>query len=360
MSDNVTLSAIDELPTHLATPAEGNGSSDIAALMPDKLESLPILLLNVHENCNCRCLMCDIWKRPSGSELEIEGLSRHRDSLRALQVKQAVLTGGEPLLHSRFEALCEFLKSCDLRITLLTTGLLLAKRAECVAKWVDDVIISLDGPPAVHDGIRRVSRGFDLIGIGIAAIRQHRPEMQIQARSTVQRSNFLYLRETVAAAKRLGFDSISFLATDVSSHAFNRELVWPGERQNQVALARTEITALEEETELLVEQYGDEIKERYIVESPEKLRRIARRFREHLGERTPEAPVCNAPWVSVVMEVDGSIRPCFFHRKIGSVETSTLDEAINSAEAQQFRRTLDVARDPTCQRCVCSLNYSGV
>jgi MoaA/NifB/PqqE/SkfB family radical SAM enzyme len=360
MSDSVTPFAVEELPTQRMTPVEGDGSPDMPAVMPDKLKSLPILLLNVHENCNCRCLMCDIWKRPSGSELEIEGLSRHRDSLRALQVRQAVLTGGEPLLHSRFEALCEFLKSCDLRITLLTTGLLLARRSDCVAKWVDDVIISLDGPEAVHDEIRRVRRAFEVIGNGIAAVRQRRPEMQIQARSTVQRSNFLCLRETVAAAKRLGFDSISFLATDVSSHAFNRELVWPGERQNQVALTRTEITALEKEIESLIEQNRDEIKDRYIVESPEKLRRIARRFREHLGEMPPEAPVCNAPWVSVVMEVDGSIRPCFFHRKIGSVETSTLDQAINSAEALQFRRTLNVARDPTCQRCVCSLNYRGV
>jgi len=326
---------------------------------PHKLASMPILLLNVHENCNCRCLMCDIWKRPRGAELEPESLVRHRDSMGALGVEQVVLTGGEPLLHSNFEGLCGFLKSCNVRITLLTTGLLLAKRAKSVASGVDEVIVSLDGPETIHDEIRRVTRGFDLIRIGISAVRLHRPEMPIQARSTVQRANFLFLRETVSAAKQLGFDSISFLATDVSSHAFNRELVWPGERQNQVALSRQEIAGLEAEIELLLEQYGEDIAERYIVESPEKLRRIARRFREHLGELAPESPICNAPWVSAVMEVDGSIRPCFFHPKIGDVVSGSLEDAINSERAQQFRRALDVARDPTCQRCVCSLNYRG-
>jgi MoaA/NifB/PqqE/SkfB family radical SAM enzyme len=324
---------------------------------PHKLADLPILLLNVHENCNCRCLMCDIWKRPPGAELDLATIMRHRESIRALGVQQVVLTGGEPLLHSNFDALCAFLKSCGVRITLLTTGLLLAKRAKSVARAVDEIIVSLDGPETIHDGIRRVKRGFDLIRIGISEVRSHRPEMLIQARSTVQRANFLYLRETVDAAKHLGFDSISFLATDVSSHAFNRELIWPGERQSEVALSRSDVSLLEDEIERLIEQYSREIAEHYIVESPAKLRRIARRFREHLGEFAPESPACNAPWVSAVMEVDGSIRPCFFHRKVGSVETGSLEDAINSDEAQQFRRQLDVARDPTCQRCVCSLNY---
>ncbi len=321
------------------------------------LTSLPILLLNVHENCNCRCLMCDIWKRPPGSELDPASLVRHRDSIKALSVRQVVLTGGEPLLHSNFDELCAFLQSCGVRVTLLTTGLLLAKRAESVVKGVDEVIISLDGPEAIHDEIRRVKRGFDLIRSGIAAIRRLRPDMPIEARSTVQRTNFLFLRETVVAAKSLGFNSISFLASDVSSHAFNRELVWPGERQSQVALSRSEVVGLENEIELLLEQFSGEVARRFIVESPHKLRNIARRFREHLGEVAPQSPLCNAPWVSAVMEIDGSIRPCFFHPKVGNIGTGSLADAINSEQAQDFRRTLNIAQNPTCQRCVCSLNY---
>lgn len=339
-------------------PVELTSSLRPTLTLPHKLHSLPILLLNVHENCNCRCFMCDIWKRPPGAELDSEIFTRHHDSIQALGVRQVVLTGGEPLLHSNFDALCSFLKSCGVRVTLLSTGLLIAKHAESIAAGVDEVIISIDGPEAVHDQIRRVKRGFDLIRLGVSELRRHRPNMPIQARSTVQRANFAFLRETVTAAMRIGFDSISFLATDVSSHAFNRELIWPGERQNEVALSSSEIAGLDAEIELLIDQFSVEIASRYIVESPAKLRRIARRFREHLGELPPESPLCNAPWVSAVMEIDGSIRPCFFHRKIGSVVSVSLEEAINSEEAQEFRRTLDVARNPTCQRCVCSLNYS--
>jgi Fe-coproporphyrin III synthase len=331
--------------------------SDLLSVESDQLSELPILLLNVHENCNCRCVMCDIWKRPRGSEIAPTELMRHLESIRSLKVQQVVLTGGEPLLHSNIEALCEILKSCGVRITLLTTGLLLGKRAESVARWIDEVIVSLDGPEQVHDQIRRVARGYQLIGEGIAAVRRLAPRMPIQARSTIQRANFAFLCDTVTAAQQLGFDSISFLAADVSSSAFNRELVWPVERQNQIALTPNEIGALEQEMERLIERHGHKIRDHFIVESPEKLRRIVRRFRECTGELLPESPLCDAPWVSAVLEVDGSVRPCFFHRKIGSVSTHSLVDAVNSEEAQQFRKKLDVASNPVCQRCVCSLHY---
>lgn len=338
-------------------PVDLDSIASSSATHPDRLHSLPILILNVHENCNCHCVMCDIWKRPGGTELSLDMLTRMRDSLKTLGVRQVVLTGGEPLLHTRFEDLCGLLREDDLRITLLTSGLLLQKRSESVAAWIDDVIVSLDGPEAVHDSIRGVKRGFDLISSGILAVRRHRSGMPVHARSTVQRRNFNCLRATVAAAKLLHFDSISFLAADVISQAFNRELVWPVERQADIALAPSEVAVLENEIELLIDQCHAEISEHFIAESPEKLRRIARRFREYVGELSPEAPICNAPWVSAVMEIDGSVRPCFFHRKIGNAQHGTLEAAINSPDALHFRQTLDIKQDPICQRCVCSLNY---
>jgi len=322
-----------------------------------RLRELPILLLNLHENCNCRCLMCDIWKKPAGAEFALAELERHRESIAALRVREVVLTGGEPLLHSQFDALCAFLKSCGVKVTLLTTGLLLTKRAKSVAMLVDEVIVSLDGPEDVHNKIRGVRGGFGLIRDGVAAVRADAASIPIRARSTVQRANFAFLRGTVAAAIDLGLTSISFLAADLTSTAFNRELVWPVERQSEVGLTGEEVGLLGDEMESLITQHSQLIGQGYIVESPEKLRRIVRCFQEYLGELQPEAPLCNAPWVSAVLEVDGGIRPCFFHRKVGSASLHSLAEAINSDDAERFRGSLDVKSDATCKRCVCSLNY---
>jgi MoaA/NifB/PqqE/SkfB family radical SAM enzyme len=331
----------------------------LAYALPNRLSDVPILLFHVHENCNCRCVMCDIWQREGGEEIDLDWLERQRPSIERLGVKQVVLTGGEPLLHSRFKDLCALLKHCGVSITLLTTGLLLAKRAESIAESVDEVIVSLDGPEDVHDQVRRIKGAFRLVQAGIRAVRQHRPEMPFHARTTIQKMNHQQLRKTVQAAHLLLLDSISFLAADVTSTAFNRELVWPGEHLHHVVLTSIEVKQLEEEIEALVREHAVDFETRFILESREKLRAIPRRFREQLGEFAPRAPLCNAPWVSAVIEVDGGIRPCFFQPRVGEAAAMPLDEAINSTAAVEFRNSLDVENNPTCQNCVCSLNYKG-
>lgn len=85
----------------------GSGEESFAA---GKITTLPILLLHVHEHCNCRCVMCDIWQRTDGKELDLADFARHRESLVRLGVREVVLTGGEALLHRGFEQLFEFLR----------------------------------------------------------------------------------------------------------------------------------------------------------------------------------------------------------------------------------------------------------
>jgi MoaA/NifB/PqqE/SkfB family radical SAM enzyme len=323
------------------------------------LASMPILVLNVHSHCNCRCVMCDIWKREKHEQVRVEDLQRHRESLRNLSVRQVVLSGGEPLLHGDLGALCQFFREEQIRLTLLTTGLLLFKRAEEVSTLFDDVIVSIDGPREVHDAVRRVPGAFDIIARGVAAIGERAPNLGIACRMTVQKANHRHLRAAVRSAKAIGFRSISLLAADLTSEAFNRALVWPGERQSEIALTEEEVGGLEDEIEGLIVEHGDDIRRGYIAEGAAKLRRIARRFREHLGQVAPESPVCNAPWVSAVVEVDGSVRPCFFHRPVGNIGSSTLEEVVNGKAARVFRESLRVSENPTCRRCVCSLNYQG-
>src|SRR5258708_13563158 len=121
--------------------------------------------------------MCDIWKRETSEQIRAQDLERHHSSLKTLGVRQVVLTGGEPLLHNDLSALCNFFRDRQIHLTLLTTGLLLYKRAEEVASLVDDIIISLDGPPEIHDTIRRVSGAYNLIHNGLGAVRHYIPSI---------------------------------------------------------------------------------------------------------------------------------------------------------------------------------------
>ena len=137
---------------------------------------------------------------------------------------------------------------------MLTAGLLLEPHAESIAATIDDVIVSLDGPPAVHDRIRRVPRAFERITAGIGALRKFRPGIKVQARCTVQKVNHRSLCEVVQSAKAIGLNSISFLAADLTSDAFNRPRGWVPERQNQVALDAEEVEELDAEIERLISE----------------------------------------------------------------------------------------------------------
>ncbi len=325
--------------------------------MNPAIESLPVLILYPHSRCNCRCVMCDIWKTDSIQEIGIAELERHSEDIARLGVEWVVFSGGEPLMHSDLFRLCRFLRERKIRTTLLSTGLLIERYAYQIIDCLDDVIVSLDGPPEIHDAIRRVPRASDLLAAGVAALHQRNPRFPVSARSTVQSRNCEHLRATVQAARALGVKSISFLAADVSSEAFNRPGIWKVERQNQVALASCQISALEAEIEALIDagECGN-----FVVESPQKLRRIVDHFRAHLGLQVPVAPRCSAPWVSAVLESDGAVRPCFFHPPIGTVANgASLSDVLNSPEGVGFRQSLDVSTNPVCRRCVCSLNWKG-
>jgi MoaA/NifB/PqqE/SkfB family radical SAM enzyme len=232
--------------------------------------------------------------------------------------------------------------------------LLLEEQAGMIAKIIDDVIVSFDGPPEVHDRIRRVKNASSTIAAGITALRRYRKDMTIRARCTVQKANHDCLCDTAKSAQQIGMNSISFLAADVSSAAFNRPDGWNEDRQQQVLLHSGELEALEQQIELLIHQQ-DNYAPGFIVESPDKLRRIAHHFRAWLEGSGHVAPHCNAPWVSAVIEATGDVRPCFFHQAIGNIHERDFDDIVNGPEALSFREHLDVSQNPICQKCVCSL-----
>jgi Fe-coproporphyrin III synthase len=324
---------------------------------PHIIRILPVLVVHAYSSCNCRCIMCDIWKTSEGKAFSVEDLEPHLDSIRRLGVRWIAFSGGEPLLNPHLPMLCSLLRKENIRLTLLTTGLLLQKCAADVAASFDDVIVSLDGPPDVHDAIRRVDGAFSLIEKGIAAVRKHRPDLPITARTTIQKANHRRLRETVRAARQIHLNGISFLAPDLTSTAFNRPLAWPVSRQDEIGLSLEEVHALEAEIEALIVETPCGTQNAVVAENPDKLRRIATHFRSHLGLQPSHAPMCNAPWVSAVIEVDGAVRPCFFHPPIGNLQDGTLESILNSQQARNFRKNLVIKEDPICSRCVCSLNY---
>src|SRR5262249_12900092 len=85
----------------------------------DPITRLPILILFPHSRCNCRCVMCDIWRDKTSKELAVEDIARWVNEWRSLGVERVVLSGGEALMHTRLWELCDVLRAADIGISIL-------------------------------------------------------------------------------------------------------------------------------------------------------------------------------------------------------------------------------------------------
>lgn len=329
------------------------------SLQTHKITALPIVILMPHSACNCRCVMCDIWKGNHNlkqlNESDVAGLM---DTLKKLETKQVLMSGGEALLNPNFFRLCEILKKENLKISLLSTGLTLEKKAGELVKWVDDIIVSLDGDEATHDRIRNIPGAFSKLAAGIRAVKNLNPAFKITSRTVIHRLNYKVWPEIIEAAHRLGLDQVSFLPADVSSHAFNRQQLWDAPRQHEILLAENELNELKSVIGTLFINYKNDFTNRFIAESRDKIQNIYFYYAAFYGHNDFPYKKCNAPWVSAVVEADGTVRPCFFHEAYGNLRTGSLENIINSKTAIEFRKNLDMVRNEICVKCVCYLNLA--
>ena len=312
-----------------------------------------------HSRCNCRCVMCDIWKGNNNvQQLDETDVEKLLSSLKKLNTKWVVMSGGEALMHPNFFKLCDIIKTKKIKISILSTGLLLKKYATEIISKTDEVIVSLDGSREVHDRIRNIPNAFDKLKEGVQELKRLNNKYKITARCVIQRDNFKDLSNIVKTAYEIGLDQISFLTADVSTDAFNRPELWGGEKISEVSLSRNELEIFKEEIEFLIQTHHNDFESKFIAESPEKIRRFYNYYAAFHGLCDFPEINCNAPWVSAVVEPDGVVRPCFFHSKSGNLNNVMFADIINSRESIAFRKNLDVKTNPICKKCVCSLSLS--
>jgi MoaA/NifB/PqqE/SkfB family radical SAM enzyme len=326
-------------------------------LQTDIITALPIVILMPHSACNCRCVMCDIWKDNKNlKQLTKNDIRELLVSLKSLSTQQVVMSGGEALLNPNFFRFCEILQKQNIKVTLLSTGLTLKKNAKQLVQWVNDIIVSLDGNEEIHNNVRNIPDAYQKLKEGVHCIKGIEPNFRITARTVIHRLNFRYWPVIIDSAKEIGLDQISFLPADVSSHAFNREVLWSDQRQHEILLHENELEELKNITEKVIEVNDADL--HFIAESPQKLRKIHSYYAAFYNLIPFPYKKCNALWVSTVVEADGTVRPCFFHPPLENIREQTLETILNNEASVRFRKELDMEKNDTCKKCVCYLNLA--
>ncbi len=108
--------------------------------------------------CNCRCLMCDIWRHPTSPEEEFrpEVLDKLPDLV------FANITGGEPFLREDIGEITRILMGKARRVVVSTNGYLTGKIIDLAREFPGiGIRISIEGLPAANDELRGIRDGFD-------------------------------------------------------------------------------------------------------------------------------------------------------------------------------------------------------
>jgi radical SAM protein with 4Fe4S-binding SPASM domain len=116
------------------------------------IPSLRYLELQLTAKCNLSCRHCYLGK-PKNIELSLDSVKKILREFEEMQGLRLLISGGEPMLYSKFWELNDMLPDYNFRKVLLTNGWFLEKD-EASRLNVHEVQVSLDGLEESHDVLR--------------------------------------------------------------------------------------------------------------------------------------------------------------------------------------------------------------
>ncbi len=330
--------------------------------------------------CNMNCKMCGqpkvgdegIPKSFFADHLSVDEWKRVIDQLARFR-PNFYLWGGEPLIYNGIFDLVAYAKSRGLTVQINTNALLLEKHAQDVIdSGLDDLIISVDGPEAVHDDIRCLPGAFAKLRDGIAAVRKLQAERNlrkpvIRIRGTIHPDNFAHLPELVSITQDFGGDSLNFNQLWFTSAERGAKYQAVMEKLFGVQATSWQGFVYEPDglpLDSLRQALGGLIHNQVdfpITVSPWIPNEDLERYYGDL-DYTCGAKTCYAIYSKTYLMPNGDVTPCPDYPDFiaGNLREQNLLEIWNGAKYRDFRRQLKQHRLlPICARC-CDLFLSNV
>lgn len=303
--------------------------------------------------------MCDIWKAPRRN-MALDLIEQLAHDAHQLGTQMVLFSGGEAMQHPEWPMAAQYFRQVGIKVWLLTNGLSLKKQSQSVIGYIDQVTVSLDAAtPDLYQQIRGVD-ALEVILQGMQVVSDS--GVSVSTRTTVMRANYHQLPLIIDTALGAGASSVSFLAVDtVNPYAFGPrfEETMPLTNTNPYgALLEEDLPHFASVLDSLEQTHAAHFHDGRIAESPAKLRRLYHYFAAPYNQATFEPPRCNAPHLSVVINVDGSLQPCYFLPSWGKLDGQHLQQVLNQPSALGLRRAYRQGERPECARCVCPL-YRG-
>lgn len=323
----------------------------------DRMEGVILVLT---ERCNSRCGMCEYWKARPPRLLSADAIESFWNRRMLRRPRFVTLSGGEPLLHPELFRIADFLRGRADHMVLSTNGLRLTAHAGPVAARFDKIILSLDGAtPAVYKRIRGVN-GFQAVMDSARALKFHRPSATVVLKMTIQKSNFRDLPEWFRLAAKMGADGAALAVPDLTSDAFFAPGSDRREPAGRLLLTASEADEFERIVDRILAGHETPVRDGFIIEG--NLRAFVDFFRRSAaaGTGSPEeipARNCRMARTRLILNADGSIRPCFFLPPLGHIGDPGKDDIFHSEPFRSFRRQMASESPPPCRTCYQFLDW---
>jgi MoaA/NifB/PqqE/SkfB family radical SAM enzyme len=343
--------------------------------LPQKLFFGPEwIVLGVNNLCNLHCKMCDVGTgfRDSNFYHHLMGaqpLNMPLELIRRIIEQTAHFfpkarlgyAFTEPSIYPHFIESLRDANEKNLYTTVTTNALKLDVQARDLAEaGLNELFVSLDGPPEIHNRIRGHRRSFEKAFSGLEklfSMKGHRPEVSVFCTITEWNTGHLFefarhFRDV--PLKRIGFMHTNFVSAEVAEkHNKSYGKTCPATVSNleQVSLEKMDLPLLLDDIEK-IKSTGFPFP---ITFSPE-IDSLAGLKRFYFEPEKLIGSLCYDSFRNLMIKSDGAVIPAHgrcYRVDAGNIYQNTLKEIWHARALVAFRKTLIKAGGllPACSRC---------
>ncbi|NMM50963.1 radical SAM protein [Paenibacillus aquistagni] len=341
--------------------------------------------IKINNGCNLRCKHCFEWntdgyhhefdKQEARNEIDFDMLERIFEETRPQQSRM-FLWGGEPLMYSKFDELCELLQRDPRISTICTNAVLIEKKLDSILKLPEGVtlLVSLEGFEEENDAIRgkgtyqKVMRAVDRL-LALKAEGIFRGEVSVSI--TINDAMVPKLYDFMATFEEIGVNTVYFvfpwyIPEDVANRMdgfFQQHYAWleaahlPQKKSWHSFTYHLSPESLEpllaEMDRMRNRTWSNRIRFQPALE-PDEIRNFV------LGTEDPGMKRTECLALSTRMDIlpNGKVNPCKFFPEfsLGDLSKSTLSEVFHGPEYEKQREVLACGLMPVCSKCVLLYN----
>ncbi len=328
--------------------------------------------LYLNQVCDLRCPMCFLWgktgvyssgdKLPVPREMDwkiVEKIFHETGKRRPL----FILTGGEPLLYTRFRDLAALLKEYQSCAYICTNGLHVDKYLDVIENNPNLIFyISLDGTNEVND-LLRGSGVYDKVVSNIKKIKSFRSSHYVGIQFTLQPENVGVLYDTCREMVGLGVDwiliNLQWSLSEQQAEIYERELqndfgVMPKSHKGYVSSYGVDITEFINQCEKIKSSRWPIYISSYL-QKPEDLNAYMNQ-----ENNNPYNDFCHKQWARMDVLSTGQVTPCMPYPDLtfGSLADKSVEEIWNGMSYMKFRQYRRKRAFSVCSKCDCLYLYA--